>query len=453
MNPGLNPVSPYERRQAAQLYERARQALQQKQLDYAISLLAECCDLDPANVVARRTLRQTQRTKHGSPSQLGAASWFLTSLRRVRLRQAKLRGDHQAVLGHGEVILGRRPWDVPAQLAMATAAERLGLMEVAAVILELARMGDPREPRVARALALLYEKVGNYARAVPPGQVVAEEVPAGPDASRKVKALAASHTLRVGDYAGKALDEEGMIAVRRDAVLTPAEQERQHHRQRDRDIDKLKELVARQPTQPQPYLRLADLLRAAGEAEAARETLEQGLQATQRHVDIQMSLIDLEIDPCRENLRLTLRRLEDDPDDAALQEQRARWEKEVAARELAYFRQRADRSPSDALSRIEAAVRLRQLGKPKDAILELEPLKADERWGWRAWVELAECYVARRNALLARKHWDEALARLPADREAERAMLAQRAADAASSLQDEAAVRHFTELGAASPMV
>lgn len=419
-------VSPHDRRLAAQLAQRARQALGQKQLDYAIELLMECCALDPGNVVARKTLRQTQRAKFGSPSQVGAASWLVNLFRRLRLRQAQISGHPTVVLTRGEALLCRQPWDVATQVTMSRAADELGLSEVAVMILELARAANPREPRVNRPLAQLYERQGNFSRAVPLWQLVAEEVPTDPDASRKVKDLAASQTLTAGDYTGRALDEEGLVALRRDAAPTPQEQEQHAEKQRHRDIAKLKELIAAQPQKAEAYLRLAAILRSGGEGEAAREVLEQGLQATHRHFEVQMALVDLEIDPCRLNLHKVRERLEEQPSDPALRQQEAQWQKEVLARELAYYRQRADRTPGDGGARLQAAVRLRQLGKPKEAILELEPLKNLERWGWRALAELAECYAMRRNGLLARKHWEQALAVLPSEAVEERVQLQQR---------------------------
>jgi tetratricopeptide (TPR) repeat protein len=321
------------------------------------------------------------------------------------------------------------------QVAMGRAADELGLPEVATLILELARVANPRAPLVNRPLAQLYERQGNFRRAVPLWQLVAEEAPADPEASRKVKDLAANQTLSAGDYASKALDEDGLVALRRDSMPTPQEQEEQAERQRHREPAKLKERIATEPHKPEAYLRLAELHRSAGAFEAARETLEQGLQATHRHFEIQMALVDLEIDPCRWNLRKVRERLAQQPADPDLRQQEAQWEKEVLARELAYYRQRADHQPSDGGARLQLAIRLRKLGKPKEAILELEPLKNHQRWGWRALAELAECYVLRRNSLLARNYWEQALSALPPEAEEERQLLQQRMTEGLAQLE------------------
>lgn len=447
MGGGHRTISPHDRRLAAQLAHRAHEALKRQQLDYAVELLRQCCELDPADLAARKRLRQTQRARVGKPGNVSALSALL-----VRLQRWRLTGDPEQALARGEKLLTRHPWDVGTQLAMAQAADKLGLAEMAILILEMARAGNPREPRVNRLLAQILERHGYLTRAIPHWQLVAEEVPADPEASRKVKDLAANHALAAGDYANRALDEtalamlqqEGALADRAITAATPAE------RRHQQEIAKLKEQVATQPERVDAYLRLAALLREKREYEAAREVLEQGLQATQRHFEIQMALVDLEIDPYRDNLRLLRQQLLERPDDPQLRRQESQWEKEVLARELAYYRQRADRTVGDGAARIEVAIRLRRLGKPKDAILELEPLKSHQQWGWKAQVELAECYLMRQLPLLARKHLEDALASLPPDAVEERAAVQQRLATlfpAAESSSSVAPVRSLSSRG------
>jgi tetratricopeptide (TPR) repeat protein len=426
MSGGFRTISPHDRRLAAQLAHRAQEALKRQQFDYAVDLLRQCCELDPADLTARKRLRQTQRARIGKPANVSAFTNLLVWLQRWRLT-----GKPELILARGEKLLSRHPWDVGTQLAMAKAADKLGLADTAISILEMARVGNLREPRINRLLAQILERHGFLTRAIPLWQLVAEVVPEDPEASRKVKDLAANHALAAGDYANRALDEATLSKLcehdssgdqARNAAV-PAE------RLRLQEISKLREQIALQPERADAYLRLAALLREKQEYEAAREVLEQGLQATHRHFEIQMALVDLEIDPYRENLRLLRRQLREHPDDPQLRQQEVQWEKEILARELAYFRQRADCSSADGRARIEVAVRLRRLGKPKDAILELEPLKNHEHWGWKAQVELAECYVMRQQPLLARKHLEDALARLPPESVDERAAVQQRLAE------------------------
>jgi len=58
--PLLPSPSPEQRRAAAGQFDRANQVIAGGDLDYGIQLLLECCKLDPANLVYRRILRETE---------------------------------------------------------------------------------------------------------------------------------------------------------------------------------------------------------------------------------------------------------------------------------------------------------------------------------------------------------------------------------------------------------
>src|SRR6266446_1598762 len=113
----LPSPSPEHRRVATGQFERANQVIASGDYDYGIRLLLSCCKLDPANLVYRQKLRRTQKLKYNN----------------------NLRGDWLAVLEHGEQVLVRNPWDVGTQMAMADAAEVLGLLDLAVWNLEQAR--------------------------------------------------------------------------------------------------------------------------------------------------------------------------------------------------------------------------------------------------------------------------------------------------------------------------
>src|SRR4051812_17990425 len=62
----LPALSPERRRIAAGKFERANQVALTGNHDYAIKLLLECCQIDPANLLYRKALRAMQKAKHGN---------------------------------------------------------------------------------------------------------------------------------------------------------------------------------------------------------------------------------------------------------------------------------------------------------------------------------------------------------------------------------------------------
>jgi serine/threonine protein kinase len=199
--PGLIPaLSPEQQRAAAGQFARASQVLGEDNFDYAIQLLLSSCRLDPCNLAYRQKLRQTEKRKYHDNQRGEVLAWLRTLPTRARLRAARRAGDHLRVLNRGEDVLLHNPWDVPTQLAMSTAAEGLGLTDLAAWLLEEARQQDKHNAQVNRALARLEEKRGNLGDAVELWELVRKADPADAEAFQKINDLAAKDTIQRGRY-------------------------------------------------------------------------------------------------------------------------------------------------------------------------------------------------------------------------------------------------------------
>ena len=94
-----------QRRIAAQQYEHARQAINSGNFDYGIELLQSCCKLDPANLIYRKTLRATEKTKYKNNMRGGFFSSVRTGPQKAKVKSAKqkekLSERELALLEHG----------------------------------------------------------------------------------------------------------------------------------------------------------------------------------------------------------------------------------------------------------------------------------------------------------------------------------------------------------------
>src|SRR5262249_42784770 len=163
-------------------------------------LLVTCCKLDPRNLVYRQTLRKTEKAKYKNNMHGSKLALVTTQASRARLKTAKVKGDYVRMLECAEEILTRNPWDTGAQLDMAEAADALGLIDLAVWTLEQARQKDPKDVRVNRSLAHVYEKRGNFTQAIALWELVRSVDPTDSEAQNKVKNLAASDTIVRGHY-------------------------------------------------------------------------------------------------------------------------------------------------------------------------------------------------------------------------------------------------------------
>src|SRR5947209_3775657 len=175
--PTVPSPSPEHRRVAVGQFERANQVIASGNYDYAIQLLLTCCKLDPANLIYRQALRRTEKRKYNN-NQRGSRFAFLTNgLRIARVQAALARHDYLPVLELAEQVLLRNPWDVGTQLAMAQAADALGLLDLAVWTLEQARQKDSKHVKVNRHLARLYEQRGNFAQAIALWEMIRKALP------------------------------------------------------------------------------------------------------------------------------------------------------------------------------------------------------------------------------------------------------------------------------------
>jgi tetratricopeptide (TPR) repeat protein len=418
----LTPPTADQRRVAAGQFERANQVIASGNHDYAIQLLITCCKLDPGNLPYRQALRKTERIKYNNNLTGSKLAGLSNSAARSRLKSAKSSGEHLKVFEIGEEILARNPWDVPAQLTMSESAEALGLPELAVWLLEQARHKDPNDATVNRALARLCERLGNFQAAIALWEMVRKAEPRDVEAQRKGKDLAASHTIARGNYES-AIDGGQRTAPEKIAGKetktsessgshTPLEPGKVEVRE-PREAPGLRARIVAEPTVANAYLQLAGLYRRAGMLEKARAVLQEGLAPTGNSFEISIELADLDAEPFRRNLAVAEEKLKKTPNDTDLIKLRTRLTKEVSARELDLFRQKAERFPTELIHRLELGIRLLRAGQFDGAIVELQAARGDPRLRWKALMHLGHCFASRNNWRLAERNFNEALQNLP----------------------------------------
>lgn len=414
--PVVPPPSAEHRRIATAQFDRANQVIAGGNYDYGIQLLLTCCKLDPANVVYRQALRRTEKAKfknnlHGSKMAL-----LTTGPARARIKALKRSGDYLKVLEHGEEVLAKNPWDTGVQLDMAEAADALGLTELGIWILLQARQKDPNDPSVNRFLARLYEKRGNFSQAISLWELVRQADPKDVEARSKAKDLAASQTIIRGQFE-EAVNSDGPRQVgdkKKPAAETKKMPLPPVEARLARETEALRKRLAGDPTNPSLYLQLAGVYRRAGVLDQAQTVLREGLAASGKDFQMTLELTELELDPLRQDLAIAEEKLRAAPQDEELRKIRIGLLKEINARELELFRQKADRYPNELAHHLELGVRLLRAGQIDEAIRALQTVRGDGRLQWRALLYLGYCFKARNNWRLAQRNFEEALKVLPA---------------------------------------
>ncbi len=431
------PPTPEQRRVAAGQFERANQVVATGNYDYGIRLYLSCCKLEPANLIYRQSLRRTEKAKFANNLRGSWHARWSTWSGKARVKAALGARDYLKVLDFGEHVLTRNPWDVGVQMDMAGAADALGLLDVAVWCLEQARQKTARDPALNRALARLYEKRGNFTQAMALWQMIKIDNPDDMEAVHKIKDMAAHDTIARGKYEGGVGGAEVAAGAAPPGQSSPAAantplpptgpgaakdaaakgekgdttSSADHRVAREAAI--LRSRIEADRTNVNGYLQLAAVYRRVGLLDKARAVLNDGLGPTGNAFELALELADLDIEPFRQNLVVTEEKLRESPDDENLRRIRLRLRKEVNTRELDFFRQKAERFPTELGLRFEVGVRLLRAGQYDEAIQMLQTARTDPRFRWQSMLWLGHCFKARNNWRLAQRNFEEALQNLP----------------------------------------
>ena len=423
----LPPVTSETRRITAERFERANQVVATGDFDYAIQLLLTCCKLDPANLLFRQTLRRTQKAKYKNNMRGSRFALITTARSRTRIKVAKRSQEWLKVLETGEEVLTSNPWDQGIQMDMAEACDGLGLLDIGIFLLDQARQKYPKDPTLNRALARLFEKRGNFSHAIVLWQLVKDAVPNDVEAAHKAKDLAASETIQRGNYENNGSEEHAKL------TLNLREKPHDEPPPQDRVTREAAPLLARlqsSPTDHHLYLQLAGLYRRNNQYDRARATIEQGLGPTGNHYLLALELLELDLEPFREDLTETETRMkemannpveEPDPEAPTLEDFRKirmKLLKEITTREVELYRVKTDRFPNEASHRVELGIRLLRLDRVEEAIAELQQARKDPRLAWKASLYLGHCFKRRNNWRLAQRNFEEALSSVPESEQA-----------------------------------
>lgn len=435
--------TPDQRRVAVENFERARQVLQTGNFDYGISMLLLCCKLDPGNFQFRQALRKAQKEKYGNNLRGSRFAFFSTPRFKAKVKTSKAQGEYLRVLEHAEAVFSRNPWDLGTQMDMAEAFEALGLLDHAVYTLDQARQKYPDDATLNRALARLFEKRGDFTKAISLWQLVQKVNPKDVEAAHKAKDLAASETIARGGY------QESISGTKDSPVLGRMEEAAVEKQDKaGREASSIQKRIEADPTSPELYVQLAGVYRRQGKNDRARAVLVQGQGPTGNHFKLQLELLELDLQPLRDNLDKAESRIrkaqahaatddtaDEEPTLDELQKLKAKLQREILAREAELFRAKAERFPNEPSHRLDLGLRLLKLDKIEEAIQELQIARRDDRLKGKASLYLGLGFRKRNNWRLAQRNFEEALPLLtnPGDESTRKEVLYQLATGSAEN--------------------
>lgn len=396
-------------RAVRELYEKGRLNLERNNYDYAIALLTQVLQQEPAFYEARQALRATQFKKAGGSTTFfkkvfGAASSSpLLAKGQVLLRSHPIEALHVA-----EQILNSDPNNTLAHKLLAEAALAAGLPKTAVLSLEIAYKHSPKDRDVALKLARTLDEIGQHARAEKVLLDLRQALPDDPDVAQALKDHAAHRTLTEGGYEVIASGEASYRDVLRDKdEAVRLEQEKREVKSEEvaqRLIHDCEQRLQREPDNARLLRQLADL-------HSQNQDFEKALQYLDR-----LAHLEGQSDPSLDKAiaETTARHYDQliaqlDPAAPDYADQRARLQADKEAYLIEECKGRAERYPTDLAIRFELGELYFQAGKLTEAIAEFQKAQNNPHKRIPALCYLGQCFLRRGMHDLAARTFQNAL--------------------------------------------
>jgi tetratricopeptide (TPR) repeat protein len=377
-------------------FEKGVAAYQRQNFDYAMAILTQVLQQEPAFFDCRQTLRATQYKKAGGQTGFfkkvftGASSSPLLAKGQLALRNNPVEG-----LNIAEQILNENPHSSAGHKLLADAAMAAELPKTAILSLEILFKNSPKDIDIGRDLALAYSAAGQVEKAEAIYGDLIRSRPNDPKLAEEAKNLSARKTLAEGGYDALAKGTGSYRDVLKDKDQAVAmEQENRQVKSEDVASRLLTDYEARfqkEPDNVKIARSIAELLVQKKEFDRALEYYHIIASKTGgADPSIEAAIIETttkKIDHAMGQL---------DPNSPDYAEQSARIKAERDAFVLDQKKKQVDKYPNDLQLRFELGVEYFKAGKISEAIQELQKAQNNPNKRVAALSYLGQCF-ARRN--------------------------------------------------------
>ncbi len=381
--------------QLQEQFNKAKQAFDRNNLDYAVTLLENVLKNVPSCYEAREILRATQVKRHAGKKgflkkMLGTAS-SSSFLAKARIA---LRTHPQETLALCESILSDNPDSIAAHKILAQAAMASGFAKTAVLSLEMAHRSLPADKEIALKLSEALIAAGNISRAEDILKELATANRRDPEILQALKDTTAKRSLSEGGYEKLAGGDSSFRDILKDQNEAARLEEQDKSVKTNDALRQLaadcREKLAQNPGDLTLLRRLAELHRQAGELQQATPLFEQ-LAASEQGADPEIHRILAELKLAQfdaEAARL----------DPAAPNYEAEYRDILSRKEACNFENclaLAERFPTDLTLRLELGQHYLKQGKTTEAIKEFQRAQGNAHLRTRAQRLLAECFSHR----------------------------------------------------------
>jgi tetratricopeptide (TPR) repeat protein len=360
--------------------------------DYANDMLLQCVKGDPNNLVYVETFLANLQKKYNNNKRGGGSGG-----NRGAFKKAVSKKEWNDVLKLGPELLAANPWDVSTLRPMADACAAFGFNEIELRYLKNALDANPKDIAVNKHCATTLARVGQFDQAIAIWTRIGEMRKNDPEPDKMISELTLQKTrvmtgLGTDDRAtGKVVNQVPTSAhapVKEAPKPKPAEEKKYDIKLTPRQ--QLERAIAEDPTIPENYYQLADLLLAENRAGEAVQLLQKALAVTGGNLQVQQRLEDAQLQQMRMHIAVAEKRAatEKTPEAAQLVEQ---LKEQMHRRELEVYANRVERHPQDARLKFEFGQRLKKVGNYVEAEKIFMAARENPELKPAATIEVGEC--------------------------------------------------------------
>ncbi len=462
--------SPAVRQRLQSVFEHANKSLEKGDYVYAHDLYTQCVTENPGALAYLQHFRANLAQMH--PTGGKKAGGFGSLSGRSGVAKAAAKGAWDDAFGIGCKALKKSPHDTRTLCDLAAACGELGHTECQLYYLRWAMDLAPNDVEINRRAAMVLEAIAQFDQAIVCWERVLKEKPANEEATRAISRLSVEKTIDHGGYdlsllsgavaegappvirvadlakrqddtgSGNEAGEEGEATqtAEDEAEVSLADQEK-----------RLRAAIDADPTEVAPYAELADFFREAGRLQEAERLYRKGLEvAGGGDLPLLEKLEEVYLLRMHERAQVAARRAEKQPEAAT-----AKLAKQALAEanqaQVEVFTVRADRSPNDLQLQYELGLRLKRIGKHREAIKPFQAAREAPSRLAEVQLHLGECFQQIGQHRLAIRSYE---ASIEACSQAEwtdlRKLACYRAGVLALGLGElDVAEKHFTDLAGA----
>jgi tetratricopeptide (TPR) repeat protein len=395
-------------------YQKALEALERNNLDYAVEMFIECLRSEPNFTRARHFLRAAQMKKHES------AGGFMRMLTKGKtaplLTKAKIAISKNPVeaMTLVEQVLSEDPKNGQALLILAEAAEAGNFPETAVQTLEYYIKLNPGDGKTLHWLARAYCATGQHDLERDIYERLLKNNPSDFAAQKGLKDSTARGATDGGGW-NEAQSYRDVIKDKDEAVAL--EQQSRVVRAEDMIENLIQENLARLNQDPTSVVirhELGKLYTQKGDHDAALGYLEKLFtEEGGNDPSLEKEISDIKASRIQARINATKEALAAHPDDAALQQQIAELEKEHTQLLLSQAERLVERYPNDLMYRFELGVLYVKAGNIDGAIEQLQKSRGQPQRRVASLNYLGQCYQQMGLPDMAVETFQEAINELP----------------------------------------